>query len=63
MSVEPGVVDTEMQERLRQYARRDVYFPERDRFVGAAQRGELAQPSEVARRIIAERINATTSAG
>jgi NAD(P)-dependent dehydrogenase (short-subunit alcohol dehydrogenase family) len=52
--VQPGVVDTGMQARLREHAASDVYFPDRARFVGLFERGELADPTEVARRIIGE---------
>ena len=52
--VQPGVVDTGMQERLREYAATDVYFPERDRFVALHREGELVAPAEAARRVIAD---------
>jgi NAD(P)-dependent dehydrogenase (short-subunit alcohol dehydrogenase family) len=52
--VQPGVVDTPMQQRLREYAAQDVYFPERDRFVALHQQGELVPPVDAARRVIAD---------
>ena len=52
--VQPGVVDTAMQERLREYAATDVYFPERDRFVALHREGELVPPADAARRVIAD---------
>jgi NAD(P)-dependent dehydrogenase (short-subunit alcohol dehydrogenase family) len=54
--VQPGVVDTGLQARLREHAASDVYFPDRERFVGLFERGELAAPAEVARRIIADHL-------
>ncbi|HLT09198.1 MAG TPA: SDR family NAD(P)-dependent oxidoreductase [Micromonosporaceae bacterium] len=55
--VQPGVMDTGMQERLREYAARDVYFPDRDRYLTLHREGRLADPREVARRVIAENID------
>jgi benzil reductase ((S)-benzoin forming) len=60
-NVNPGIMDTDMQGRVRQHARRDVYFPERDRFLGLHERGELAAPAEVARRILVEQLGITSS--
>ena len=57
VNVNPGVVDTDMQAQLRDFAARDVYFPERDRFVGLHQRGELAPAAHVAREIIANHLS------
>lgn len=56
VNVEPGTMDTDMQGRIREHAQRDVYFPEAERFVGLHQRGELAAPSVVARRILTEHL-------
>jgi NAD(P)-dependent dehydrogenase (short-subunit alcohol dehydrogenase family) len=50
-SVNPGVMDTDMQATLR-----DSRFPSRDRYVGLHERGELPSPTEVARRIVAEHL-------
>lgn len=58
-NVDPGVLDTDMQAQLREYAGREVYFPERDRFVGLHQRGELAPPAQIARQIIATHVTST----
>jgi NAD(P)-dependent dehydrogenase (short-subunit alcohol dehydrogenase family) len=52
--VQPGVVDTPMQERLRGYAAQEVYFPERERFVALHRQGELTPPADAARRLIAD---------
>jgi benzil reductase ((S)-benzoin forming) len=52
--VQPGVLDTGMQERVREYAAQDVYFPERDRFVALHREGELVAPADAARRVIAD---------
>jgi NAD(P)-dependent dehydrogenase (short-subunit alcohol dehydrogenase family) len=49
----PGVVDTGMQARLRGAG--DT-FADRERLVGLHERGELATPAEVARRIMAEHL-------
>ena len=49
----PGLVGTRMRARLRGAG--DT-FAERDRLVGAHARGELATPTEVARRIMAEHL-------
>ncbi|MCS7082650.1 MAG: SDR family NAD(P)-dependent oxidoreductase [Bacteroidetes bacterium] len=46
-SVRPGVVDTPMQARLR--ATPETLFPARARFIGHYERGELLDPSVVAR--------------
>ncbi|PZS15266.1 MAG: short-chain dehydrogenase [Solirubrobacterales bacterium] len=47
IAVAPGTVDTGMQAQLRQTAERD--FPKRQKFVDLHQRGELADPDQVAR--------------
>jgi benzil reductase ((S)-benzoin forming) len=46
-SVNPGIMDTAMQETLR-----GSRFPEHERYVERYARGELADPAEVARRIL-----------
>lgn len=56
--VQPGMIDTPMQQRLREYAAEpQVYFPDRDHFLAAHRDGELAQPAAVARSIIAEHVD------
>jgi NAD(P)-dependent dehydrogenase (short-subunit alcohol dehydrogenase family) len=50
----PGVMDTSMQTTLRQFATSNTYFPDRDRFVSMYTTGDLASPTDVARKIIAE---------
>jgi NAD(P)-dependent dehydrogenase (short-subunit alcohol dehydrogenase family) len=52
VNVNPGVMDTDMQAVLR-----DSDFPERDRYAGLHERGELPDPTEIAHRIIAEHID------
>jgi NAD(P)-dependent dehydrogenase (short-subunit alcohol dehydrogenase family) len=51
-NINPGVMDTGMQEALR-----GSEFPDRDRYVGLHQRGELPDPADVARRIIGEHVD------
>jgi benzil reductase ((S)-benzoin forming) len=51
-SVNPGVMDTEMQATLR-----ESEFPERDRYAGLYERGELPAPATVADRIITTHID------
>lgn len=48
-NVNPGAMDTPMQERIRSSA-----FPDRERFVALKENGQLASPAGVARRIMAE---------
>jgi benzil reductase ((S)-benzoin forming) len=50
-SVNPGVMDTGMQAALR-----DATFPDRERYVGLHDRGELPDPATVAARIIREHL-------
>jgi NAD(P)-dependent dehydrogenase (short-subunit alcohol dehydrogenase family) len=49
-SVAPGVIDTDMQAEIR--ASSDTNFPQRERFVGFHQRGELPDPRDVATRLV-----------
>jgi benzil reductase ((S)-benzoin forming) len=56
MNVNPGTIDTDMQGRIREHAQRDVYFPDRERFVGLHERGELAAPAATAQRILAKHL-------
>jgi NAD(P)-dependent dehydrogenase (short-subunit alcohol dehydrogenase family) len=51
-NVNPGVMDTGMQTAIR-----GAEFPDRERFVGLHERGELPDPAEVARRIIEEHVD------
>lgn len=48
-NVNPGAMDTPMQERIRSSA-----FPDRERFVALKENGQLASPAGVAGRIVAE---------
>ena len=59
-SVNPGVMDTDMQGALRRYAEGPAFFPDGDRFVALHERGDLAPPADVARRIIAEHLTLPT---
>jgi benzil reductase ((S)-benzoin forming) len=61
VNVNPGTLDTDMQGRIREHARREVYFPDRARFVGLHERGELAAPTATAQRIMAEHLGVTSS--
>lgn len=61
INVHPGTVNTDMQARIREFAERDVYFPDRERFVGLHERGELAEPAATARRIMAEHLGITSA--
>lgn len=49
LAVAPGVVDTAMQERIRAADPDD--FPDREKFEGLHERGELRDPAEVAREL------------
>jgi benzil reductase ((S)-benzoin forming) len=60
VNVNPGKLNTDMQVRIREHAQGDVYFPDRDRYVHAYQRGELAEPVAAAKRIIAEHLRSTS---
>ncbi|GAA1749367.1 SDR family NAD(P)-dependent oxidoreductase [Luedemannella helvata] len=57
INVNPGVMDTEMQEQLRQYAASGAYFPDAERFVNLHATGGLPRPVEVARKIIADTLH------
>jgi benzil reductase ((S)-benzoin forming) len=57
VNVNPGVMDTDMQGRVRDFARQDVYFPDRARFLELHERGELPPARSVAQRILAEHLN------
>lgn len=49
-SVAPGVIDTDMQAEIR--ASTAARFPQRERFVGFHERGELPRPDDVATRLV-----------
>jgi benzil reductase ((S)-benzoin forming) len=55
-NVNPGVMDTVMQATIRGADS----FPERDRYVGLYERGELPDPTDVAHRIVAEHLSKFT---
>lgn len=50
LSVAPGVVETDMQAKIRATAGRD--FPEVDRFVALHEAGQLRRPDDVARQLL-----------
>jgi benzil reductase ((S)-benzoin forming) len=54
INVNPGVMDTSMQEQLREYANSGTYFPDRDRYLGLHASGQLPHPLEIARKILAD---------
>jgi NAD(P)-dependent dehydrogenase (short-subunit alcohol dehydrogenase family) len=54
VNVNPGVMDTDMQARVRQHAAAGSYFPDRERFLGLHAAGQLVPPADIARRIVAE---------
>ncbi len=56
--VDPGIMDTAMQQALRDHARSGGYIPDGERYVRLAEEGELPDPVEVARRIVAEHLPA-----
>jgi NAD(P)-dependent dehydrogenase (short-subunit alcohol dehydrogenase family) len=59
--VDPGIMDTDMQQVVRLHAHAGTYFPDRERFLSRFERGELASPQLVARRIIAEHLSVAAS--
>lgn len=54
INVNPGTMDTAMQEQLRGYAATGTYFPDGERYVRLHADGELPSPVDVARTIIAD---------
>ncbi len=50
VNVNPGVMDTQMQENIR--SARDVYFPDYERFVALKTEGKLPTPESVAAHIL-----------
>ncbi len=48
-SIAPGIVDTEMQNEIRQAE--GTYFPDKQRFIDYKEEGQLTSPSSVARSI------------
>jgi NAD(P)-dependent dehydrogenase (short-subunit alcohol dehydrogenase family) len=55
--VDPGIMDTGMQAVVRRHAREDGYFPGRERFIERYERGGLPSAIDVAKKIIAEKLN------
>jgi benzil reductase ((S)-benzoin forming) len=49
LAVAPGVVETDMQQQIRETNPED--FPKRDKFVGLHESGQLRDPDEVARQL------------
>lgn len=54
VSVNPGVMDTDMQADIRSSS--TGYFPDRERYLGLHQRGELPSPTDVAARIVEQHL-------
>lgn len=54
VNIDPGQMDTGMQESIRRAAASGSYFPEQQRWVDAPAEGRLADPFTVAERIIKE---------
>jgi benzil reductase ((S)-benzoin forming) len=54
-NVNPGVMDTQMQEKIR--SANNVHFPNRDRFVNLKNEGQLPSPQEVAQNIVKKFLN------
>ncbi|MEU7865983.1 SDR family NAD(P)-dependent oxidoreductase [Dactylosporangium sp. NPDC049140] len=54
VNVDPGQMDTGMQENIRRVAGTGAYFPGRQRWVDAPAEGRLADPLAVAERILKE---------
>ncbi len=52
VNVSPGVMDTDMQASVRRAATAGGYFPDRERFLGLSERGELPSPADIAEKII-----------
>jgi benzil reductase ((S)-benzoin forming) len=63
VTVNPGVMNTDMQARVREYANQGVYFPERQRFLDLHARGELPDAGTVARRVLAEHLGISDLTG
>lgn len=53
-NVNPGVMDTDMQAAIR--GSTSGYFPDRERYLGLYERGQLPSPAEVAARIVAQHL-------
>nr|BFE62943.1 (S)-benzoin forming benzil reductase [Dactylosporangium thailandense] len=54
VNIDPGQMDTHMQENIRRAAASGAYFPGQQRWVDAPAEGRLADPVAVAERIIKE---------
>lgn len=59
-SVNPGVMDTGMQATVRHAAAGSGWFPEGDRYVTLHEQGQLPEPAEIARQILAEHLPEVT---
>jgi NAD(P)-dependent dehydrogenase (short-subunit alcohol dehydrogenase family) len=51
VSLAPGVIDTDMQTQLR--AGDPALFPDRDRFIGLREQGQLSTPAAAASQVLA----------
>jgi benzil reductase ((S)-benzoin forming) len=56
-NVDPGQMDTGMQAEIRRAASSGAYFPGQRRWLDAPEEGRLADPADVADRIIKEHLN------
>jgi benzil reductase ((S)-benzoin forming) len=56
-NVDPGMMDTGMQADIRRVAGTRAYFPGKQRWLDAAAKGGLADPAEVANRIVKEHLS------
>lgn len=50
INIDPGVIDTSMQERIRQSSASD--FPDVERFIQRKEKGQLVPPDQVARSVL-----------
>ncbi len=57
VNVDPGKMDTGMQADIRRAAASRAYFPDQQRWLDAKEQGQLADPAEVADRIIKEHLS------
>jgi NAD(P)-dependent dehydrogenase (short-subunit alcohol dehydrogenase family) len=57
VNVDPGKMDTRMQADIRRAAASRAYFPDQQHWLDAKEQGQLADPAEVADRIIKEHLS------
>ena len=56
-NIDPGMMDTGMQADIRRVAGTRAFFPDKQRWLDAAENGKLADPAEVANRIVKEHLS------